>query len=52
VGTLAVSVRLLLTIVIDRDEALDIADEMRRDHFDIGIAEVTGERQDWSNCER
>jgi len=39
-------------IVTDRDEAEDIAQEMRRGHFDIGIVEVIGERPVGSNTER
>jgi len=42
----------VLMIVNDRDEAEDIASEMRRGHFDIGIIEVTSERQVRSDPER
>lgn len=42
----------VLMIVSDRDEAQDIADEMRRDHFDIGIVEVKNEQQVRSSPER
>lgn len=42
----------VLMIVSDRDEAQDIADEMRRSHFDIGIVEVKSERAIGSSPER
>jgi hypothetical protein len=33
----------VLMIVSDRDEAEDIANEMRRDHYDMGTIDVTAD---------